>query len=104
MMLFFLLSVVVNENTEQYTSCSSEWCITGLSVESDYFDEFIMVNVDEELIEFRQDFVNTVKIEGWGKTLSGDHLGWYDDSFHTSVVALDQNGYPSVVRWQLIIL
>lgn len=92
----FLLSIMANENTEQYTSCSSEWHVTGYftPVESDYFGEFTTVNVNGELREFRQDFVDTIKIEGWGKTLSGDYLGWYDDSFHTSKVALDQNGYP----------
>ncbi len=92
----FLLSIMVNENTEQYTSCSSEWHVTGYftPVESDYFGEFIMVNVNDDSKEVKQDFVDAVKIEGWGKTLSGDYLGWYDDLFHTSDVALDQNGYP----------
>jgi len=90
----FLLSILANENIEQYTSCSSEWYITGYftPVESDYSGEFVTVNVNEESREFKQDFVDTIKIEGWGKTLSGDYLGWYDDSFHTSKVALDQNG------------
>ncbi len=92
----FLLSVLSTENTEQYSSCSEGWYVTGYftPVEKDYSGEFVIVMVNEESREFRQDFVDTVKIEGWGKTISGDYLGWYDNSFHTSDVALDQKGQP----------
>jgi len=79
---------------EQFTSCTDGWYVTGyfIPVESDYTNEFIIINIDETQREFREDFIITLKIEGWGKTLSGDYLGWYDNSFHINDVALDQNG------------
>lgn len=94
----FLLSITQNQNIEQFASCSDGWYVTGyfVPVEIDYGDNFISVIIDEKPREFRKDFVDTVKIEGWGKTVSGDYLGWYDDSFHISKTALDQNGEPLV--------
>lgn len=90
----FLLSIAQNQTSEQFTSCSDDWYVTGYftPVEKDYVDDFVSIMIDEKSREFRQDFVDTVQIEGWGKTLSGDYLGWYDDSFHIYEVALNQNG------------
>lgn len=95
----FLLSIMQNQNTEQYKSCSDGWYVTGyfVPVESDYVDNFITINIDEKSREFRQDFVDTVQIEGWGKTLSGDHLGWYANSFHINLNPLDLDGEILVV-------
>ena len=94
----FLLSMMQNQNTQQFTSCSDGWYVTGyfVPVETDYSDEFITINISETQREFRQDFVDAIKIEGWGKTLSRDYLGWYDDSFHINETALDQNGQPLI--------
>jgi len=95
----FLLSTMQNQNTEQYASCSEGWYVTGyfIPVEIDYFDSFVTIIIENQFREFRQDFVESVKIEGWGKTISGDYLGWYDNSFHISDVALDQNGHSLTV-------
>ncbi|MBN4046307.1 hypothetical protein JYT57_01375 [Nitrosarchaeum koreense] len=94
----FLLNIPQNETLEQFTSCTDGWYVTGyfVPVESDYSDELITISIDETQREFREDFVNALKIEGWGKTLSGDYLGWYGNSFHINDVALDQNGQPLV--------
>lgn len=94
----FLLSMMQNQDVQQFVSCSDGWYVTGyfVPVEKDYSDEFIIININEIQREFRQDFVDAVKIEGWGKTLHGDYLGWYDNSFHINKTALDQNGQPLV--------
>jgi len=94
----FLLNIPENKTLEQFTSCTDGWYVTGyfIPVEMDYTGKFITINIDETQREFREDFVNTLKTEGWGKTLSGDYLGWYDNSFHINDVALDQNGQPLV--------
>jgi len=79
---------------EQFPFCTDGWYITGyfVPVESDYAGKFITINIDETQREFREDFVISLKTEGWGKTLSGDYLGWYGNSFHINDTALDQNG------------
>ncbi|WP_371504215.1 3D domain-containing protein [Nitrosopumilus adriaticus] len=94
----FLLSMMQNQDAQRFVSCSDGWYVTGyfVPVEKDYSDEFIIINIGETQREFRQDFVDAIKIEGWGKTLSGDYLGWYDNSFHINETALDQNGQPLV--------
>lgn len=94
----FLLSIMQNQYPLQFTDCSDGWYVTGyfVPVEKDYSDEFIAININEFQREFRQDFVDAIKIEGWGRTLSGDYLGWYDDSFHINETALDQNGQPLI--------
>ena len=94
----FLLNIPETKTLEQFTSCTDGWYVTGyfIPVESDYTGEFITINIDETQREFREDFVITLKTEGWGKTLSGDYLGWYDNSFHINDVALDQNGQSLV--------
>lgn len=94
----FLLSMMQNQDAQRFVSCTDGWYVTGyfVPVEKDYSDEFIIINIGETQREFRQDFVDAIKIEGWGKTLSGDYLGWYDNSFHINETALDQNGHPLV--------
>ncbi len=94
----FLLSMMQNQDAQRFVSCTDDWYVTGyfVPVEKDYSDEFIIINIGETQREFRQDFVDAIKIEGWGKTLSGDYLGWYDNSFHINETALDQNGQPLV--------
>ena len=90
----FLLSISQNQNFEQYTSCNDGWYLTGYftPVESEYSGNFVTINIDDSSREFRQDFVDAVQIEGWGKTLYGDYLGWYANSFHLSNNALDLDG------------
>ncbi len=96
--LNLLLNIPEKITIEQFTSCTDGWYVTGyfVPVESDYSDEFITISIDESQRDFREDFVNALKTEGWGKTLSGDYLGWYGNSFHINDVALDQNGQSLV--------
>lgn len=37
-------------------------------------------------------FVEEVKREGWGLTLSGDYIGWWDEAFHLGTAPLDSRG------------
>ena len=81
-------------SSNSFQNCSSDWYITGYftPIEDDYSGEFqkiILGNVTEYI---KSDFVDTVKIEGWGKTTDGYYLGWYDNSFHRSEFALDSHG------------
>jgi len=90
----FLLNIDETKTTDKSSSCSSDWYVTGyfIPLEQDFSEKFITIIINENPREFRQDFVDTIKIEGWGKILFGDYLGWYDNSFHIENNALDLNG------------
>lgn len=94
----FLLSdslIRQNENHHGlFSNCTTGWYITGYftPIELDYSGKFIDVLVDKKPYKFKEDFVTEVKTEGWGKTISGNYLGWYDESFHLSDVPLDAMG------------
>lgn len=78
----------------KFSNCSAEWYITGYftPVESDYTNKFIDVTINGKQNKYREDFVTEIKTEGWGRTISGNYLGWYDDSFHLSDNPLDAQG------------
>jgi 3D (Asp-Asp-Asp) domain-containing protein len=83
----------------EFNDCSSGWTVTGyfIPLEADYTGEFVSINIQGISREFKQDFVDSIKLEGWGKTLSGDYLGWYSNSFHINNNAVDSEGNPLVV-------
>lgn len=78
----------------EFSNCSYGWYITGYFTpsEADYSGELVSVTIDDIAYQFREDFVDEIKIEGWGKTVSGNYLGWYDESFHLSDMPLDSMG------------
>jgi len=84
-----------------FSNCSSDWYITGYftPVESDYFGDFQEITFGDETMQFKSDFLSVVKTEGWGKTISGEYVGWYDDSFHISDMPLDSHGEPLLVQY-----
>lgn len=86
----FLVSQMQTTNPDM-SSCSKGWYVTGyfIPVESDYVEGFTNVLVDGEKNHYKTDFLNDVKIEGWGRTHNGDYLGWYDNSFHLNDSPLD---------------
>jgi 3D (Asp-Asp-Asp) domain-containing protein len=100
----FLVTVSLIRQDEigrpEFSDCSPGWYITGYftPLESDYSGKFISVSVDDISYSFREDFVEEIKTEGWGKTVSGEYLGWYDESFHLSDVSLDALGNPLEVN------
>jgi len=83
-----------------FSNCSSNWYVTGYftPVESDYSGDFQKITIDDEIKHFKSDFLSVVKIEGWGKTISGEYVGWYDNSFHINDIALDSHGEPLLVQ------
>jgi len=99
--LGFVGEITINpSNLTSFSNCSSDWYITGYftPVESDYLGDFQEIIIGDEIKQFRTDFLSVVKTEGWGKTLSGEYVGWYDDSFHISDMALDSHGEPLLVQ------
>ncbi|MGQ0771266.1 MAG: 3D domain-containing protein [Nitrososphaerota archaeon] len=100
---FLVTDSLIRQDTlghSDFSDCSSGWYVTGYftPVESDYTGRFITVNVDDISYNFREDFVTEIKIEGWGKTASGNYLGWFDESFHLSDFPLDAVGNELVVN------
>jgi len=108
----FLITVILDKEEpifSQLSTCSSDWYITGYftPIESDYSGDFKRIAFGDNIKHFRADFLEAVKIEGWGKTRLGDYVGWYDNSFHLSDSALDMHGnkllVPSVAVDTLLI-
>jgi len=77
-----------------FSDCSAGWYITGYytPLESEHSGRLIKVAIDGVSYEFREDFITEVKTEGWGRTISGQYLGWYDESFHLNEKPLDAAG------------
>ena len=80
-------------------NCSDGWYITGyfLPIEIDYSSKTIPILIDGKAYSFKSDFVNEVKIQGWGKTISGEYLGSYDGKFYFNNTPLDSLGNNLVV-------
>jgi len=100
--LTFVDDITMNPSIPtSFSNCSSDWYITGYftPVESDYFSDFQEITFGDETMQFKSDFLSVVKTEGWGKTISGEYVGWYDDSFHISDMPLDSHGEPLLVQY-----
>ncbi len=74
--------------------CSDGWYITGYFTphEEDFSGNLIEVETDAGNREFKEDFLETVQLEGWGKTLVGDYVGYYGGSWHINDKDLDAQG------------
>lgn len=74
--------------------CTSGWYITGYYTphEEDFSGNFLEVDTDAGKRTFKEDFLETVQLEGWGKTLQNDYLGYYWDSWHINDKDLDAQG------------
>ena len=83
----------------EFNSCTSDWNITGyfLPLESDYSGKLIEISVGEGNQSYVADFVDVIRIEGWGRTNAGNYLGWYGDSYHIADTSLDSQGGDLVV-------
>ena len=93
---FVLTDSIIKQDASEtgFSDCTSGWYITGYFTpsESDYTGKFMDVTIDDTQYKFREDFVTEIKTEGWGRTTSGNYLGWYDDSFHLYDYPLDAMG------------
>ncbi|MGI0004356.1 MAG: 3D domain-containing protein [Candidatus Nitrosotenuis sp.] len=83
-----------------FSDCSAGWYVTGYftPLESDYSGKFMTASINDLSYKFREDFVEEIKMEGWGRTISGNYLGWYGESFHLSEKPLDAAGNSLVVN------
>ena len=79
--------------------CTDDWYVTGyfLPIESDYITKTNPINIDGRHYAFQIDFLDEVKIQGWGKTNSGDYLGWDDGRFYLNDIHLDSMGNELIV-------
>ena len=91
--------ITSDSNTSSTQMCSDGWHITGyfLPLEIDYSSKMSPIIIDGKVHSFKVDFVNEVKIQGWGKTVSGEYLGSYDGKFYLSSTPLDSLGNNLVV-------
>lgn len=80
-------------------SCTSNWYVTGyfLPLESDYSGNKIEISVGGVKQFYLEDFLKVVKIEGWGRTNSGNYLGWYHGAFAISETYLNSHGNDLIV-------
>jgi len=72
-------------------SCTSGWYVTGYYTphESDFSGNPIQIQAEGQSLQVKEDFIDEVKIEGWGKLETGLYLGWYDSMYHLSPDPLD---------------
>lgn len=94
---FLITQTLIEQNRTEFpelSDCTPGWYITGYFTphESDYSDSPVPVTVEGATYQLREDFVKEVKVEGWGKTVSGKYVGWYGGSFHLSNFPLDSLG------------
>jgi len=92
--LFSIIQIEKQETRQKLLSCDSGWYFTGYftPVESDYSKKLVNIFVDNTMKQYRADFINDVRIEGWGRTLQGDYLGWYNNEYHLGSMPLDYFG------------
>jgi len=91
------IGIIVISNS---TNCTSGWYITGYftPLESDYLGETIQTSIDNNTEQYKIDFLDQVRIEGWGKTKSGQYIGWYEDSFHMENEPKDFQGNQLMIN------
>jgi len=84
----------VDTQPVQNLECTNGWYITGyfLPIETDYSSNTNLVMINKKWYNFQSDFLDEMKIQGWGKTISGDYLGWDDGKFSLNSIPLDSKG------------
>jgi len=91
---FLITSLSEKDESVPSAYCNPDWYITGYYTpnESDFSGEFVEITFDDGTKQFKDDFLDKVKKEGWGKTRFSGYVGWYDNSFHLSNTLLDAYG------------
>lgn len=71
--------------------CISGWYVTGYYTphEADFSGNKIQIQAEGQSLQVKEDFIDEIKTEGWGKLESGLYLGWYDSMYHLSPDPLD---------------
>ena len=78
--------------------CRTNWKTTGFytPVEKDFpnsLNKTIKVKGEKSFV-FKEEFLNSVRLEGWGKTRYGWYLGYYSGQWHKSKDPLNALGLP----------
>lgn len=83
----------------QTEECTDGWYVTGyfIPLEIEYFSNVTPINIDGKWYGFPIDFLNEVKIQGWGKTVSGNFLGWDEQKFYFNSVPLDAHDNELII-------
>lgn len=79
------------------SQCTSNWKVTGYytPVESEYTGASHSITVTNHGQQtFPRSFLDSVKMEGWGKTRFGWYLGYYGGRWHHNPHPLDSVGKP----------
>jgi len=76
------------------SGCSSDWYITGYYTphEADFSGNKIQIQAEGQTLQVKEDFIDEIKTEGWGKASSGKYVGWYDNKFHLENKPLNFHG------------
>ncbi len=72
-------------------SCTSDWYVTGYYTphEADFSGNKILIQAEGQTLQVKEDFIDEIKTEGWGKLETGMYLGWYDSAYYLSPNPLD---------------
>ena len=94
LLILFLITSCSLKNFE----CRTSWKTTGFYTprESDFANsQNKTVKIKgEKSFSFKNKFLKTVKIEGWGKTRYGWYLGYYSGQWHKAKNPLNALGLP----------
>ncbi|WP_185968070.1 3D domain-containing protein [Thalassotalea sp. PS06] len=75
--------------------CQDGWRVTGYytPIENDFEAPYQSLTLKtQENYHFKRNFVDAVRIEGWGKTRFGWYLGYFSGNWHKSPVPLNSTG------------
>jgi chitinase len=79
---------------ETNNNCTAGWKLTGYftPLAVDYNGITQTITADGQQITAPSDFLTTIQLEGWGKLPDGRYIGYYDNAYHLSDIALDSQG------------
>ncbi len=71
--------------------CTSGWYVTGYYTpyEADFSGNKILIQAEGQTLQVKENFIDEIKTEGWGKLETGGYLGWHDSAYHLSPNPLD---------------
>lgn len=97
----FMLVIGLAGCASSFSYCTNDWKITGYYTpdESD-FEQHTQVEIHVNHLgnfNFPKGFIDSVRLEGWGKTRLGWYLGFYNHQWHSSRKPLNSIGQPLVL-------
>jgi len=97
----FAAALFLSGCSHQKIACQSSWKITGFytPISTDFgagLDQRIKIK-NFKALKFNSDFINAVKLEGWGKTRFDWYLGYYGGQWHKENSPLNSLGLPLAI-------